>query len=91
MTRCSIKLRKSTLAALTAKPDMAEALVNWGNALLDQGGMKTGELRERFFAEAAEKYQAALAIRPDMPEVFFKWGNVLLEPRSDDQSPAPRN
>jgi hypothetical protein len=51
---------------------MAEALFNWGNALLDYGGTKTGEEADRLFAEAALKYQAALEIRPEMHEAFFK-------------------
>ena len=29
-------------AALALNPDMAEALFNWGSALLDQGGTKGG-------------------------------------------------
>jgi tetratricopeptide (TPR) repeat protein len=73
-------------AALAIKPDMAEALFNWGNMLLDCGGTKTGEEADRLFSDAAEKYQAALALRPDMHEAFFKWGNVLLQ--KGQSSPA---
>ena len=77
-------------AALEVKPDMAEALFNWGNMLLDHGGTKTGDEGDRLFKEAAEKYQAALALRPDMHEAFFKWGNVLLEQGTQkERSSAP--
>jgi tetratricopeptide (TPR) repeat protein len=69
-------------AALAIKPDMAEALFNWGSALLDHGGTKSGQEAERLFTEAAAKYQAAFVIRPDMHEAFFKWGNVQLEQQS---------
>ena len=65
--------------ALTIKPDMAEALNNWGNALADRARIKKGDEGDALFRHAAEKYKAALAIKPDMAEALFNWGNALLD------------
>jgi tetratricopeptide (TPR) repeat protein len=68
-------------AALTIKPNMVQALNNWGNALSDWARMKISEGAEAdlLFAEAARKYEAALAIKPDMAEALFNWGSALLD------------
>ena len=64
-------------AALAIKPDMHEALNNWGNALSDQAKTKSGEAADALFAAAGEKCAAALAIKPDMHEALNNWGNAL--------------
>jgi hypothetical protein len=68
-------------AALTIKPNMVQALDNWGNALSDWARMKISEGAEAdpIFAEAAKKYEAALVIKPDMAEALFNWGSALLD------------
>ena len=65
-------------AALEFKPDMHEALYNWGLALSDQAKGRTAEEADRLFARAGEKYQAALEIKPDVHEALHNWGNTLL-------------
>ena len=66
-------------AALAIKPDMHEALYNWGNALSDQAKTKQGEDADRLYVLAGEKYQAALAIKPDMHEALYNWGIALSD------------
>jgi tetratricopeptide (TPR) repeat protein len=65
-------------AALEIKPDMHEALNNWGAALSDQAKAKAGEEADGLFALAYEKYQAALEIKPDKHEVLNNWGATLF-------------
>ncbi len=64
-------------AALAIKPDMHEALNNWGVALTNQARTKTGEEADRLYALAGEKFQAALAIKPEMHEALTNWGVAL--------------
>lgn len=62
-------------AALTIKPDMHEALYNWGNTLLDLAELKK---KPELFKQSFEKYKAALAIKPDKHQALNNWGNALL-------------
>ena len=64
-------------AALKIKPEMHEALNNWGLALSAQAETKTGVEADRLFAQAGEKYQAALKIKPEMHEALYNWGSAL--------------
>ncbi|WP_165742046.1 TPR end-of-group domain-containing protein [Candidatus Thiosymbion oneisti] len=64
-------------AALAIKPDLHQALYNWGTALYRQAKTKRGAEADRLFAAAGEKYQAALAIKPDDHETLNNWGIVL--------------
>ena len=64
-------------AALKIKPDMYEALSNWGSTLSDQAETKAGEEADQLFALAGVKYQAALNIKPDMHEALYNWGLAL--------------
>src|SRR3989304_1706041 len=64
-------------AALKIKPDMYEALYNWGLALCKQAETKTREKADRLFALAGEKCQAALKIKPDKHEALNNWGLAL--------------
>lgn len=68
-------------AALSIKPNMVQALNNWGNALADLARLKIGEeaKADLLFAEAERKYEAALALKPDMAEALFNWGSALLD------------
>ena len=66
-------------AALDIKPDMHEALNNWGFALWEQAKTKNGEEAERLFVEAGEKYAAALDIKPDMHAALNNWGLALSD------------
>ena len=64
-------------AALAIKPDMHDALYNWGNTLSKQANTKTGEDADRLYALAGEKFEAALAIEPDKHEALNNWGAGL--------------
>ena len=66
-------------AALEIKPDMHEALYNWGYTLDDQARTKSGEEADRLFQLAGEKYQAALEIKPDKYVALHNWGKVLAD------------
>ena len=66
-------------AALKIKPDLHEALNNWGTALLEQAKTKSGVEADRLFRLAGEKYEAALKIKPDKHEALYNWGNALSE------------
>ncbi len=55
---------------MAIKPDMHEALYNWGTNLSDQAQTKSGAEADRLFTEAGEKYQQALAIKPDLHEAL---------------------
>ncbi len=50
--------------ALKAKPDMHEALNNWGTVLLEQAKRKAAEDAESLFADAKDKLLRAEAISP---------------------------
>ncbi len=58
--------------ALRIKPDLHEALNNWGNALLEQAKLKgaTSEA-DRLFGEAGAKYQEVLWIKPSDSVAHF--------------------
>jgi MinD-like ATPase involved in chromosome partitioning or flagellar assembly len=66
-------------AALTIKPDLHEALMNWGTALNTHARRKSGAEADALFAAAVEKYEAALAIKPDIYEALYNWGIALSE------------
>ena len=53
--------------ALTIKPDYAEAHINLGSALTEQGKVE----------EAIEAYNKALAIKPDYAEAYYNMGVTL--------------
>ena len=65
-------------AALAIKPDMHEALNNWGSALWMQAERQQGEEADQLFVQAGEKYAAALEIKPDAHEALYNWGNALV-------------
>ena len=64
-------------AALNIKPDMHEALNNWGVALGAQARKKDGAEADELFTAAGEKYAAALNIKPDDNEALNNWGIAL--------------
>jgi Plant specific mitochondrial import receptor subunit TOM20. len=65
--------------ALATKPDMHEALNNWGTALSDQAQTKSGKAADTLFQTAGEKYAQALTIKPDMHEALNNWGTALSD------------
>ena len=65
--------------ALEIKPDLHEALNNWGAALSEEAQVLTGSEQRAKFAKAYEKFAAALEIKPDMHEALYNWGNALSE------------
>jgi len=80
-------------AALAIKPDMHEALNNWGLALANRARRASDPAEvERLFQAAEEKYEAALAIKPDKHEVLNNWGNALGDraKRASDAAEAER-
>jgi tetratricopeptide (TPR) repeat protein len=52
--------------ALAIKPEMHEALYNWGTTLLEQARASSAAEADALFAAACEKYDQALAIEPDV-------------------------
>ncbi|MEG3841580.1 tetratricopeptide repeat protein, partial [Microcoleus sp. herbarium14] len=60
--------------ALTLKPDWADAHLQLGNALLDQGKQ----------VEAIKSYQQAIAMKPDWADAHWQLGNALLEQGKQD-------
>lgn len=60
--------------AAALKPDMHEALCNWGTALSDLAKLNNDEA---LYRAACEKYVRALAIKPDLHEALNNWGNAL--------------
>jgi tetratricopeptide (TPR) repeat protein len=61
-------------SALAIKPDMCEALCNWGLALQCLADIRQ---EEGLYAQSFAKYEAALAIKPDMHEALCNWGTSL--------------
>jgi cytochrome c-type biogenesis protein CcmH/NrfG len=65
-------------AVLAIKPNMHEALLNWGVVLATQAGIKTGAEADRLWLQAEEKYTAVLAIKPDVHQVYNSRAAALL-------------
>ena len=63
--------------ALAVKPDLHEALYNWGGSFATQAGTKIGAEADRLFDLADEKFRQALAIKPDDYETLRDWGSIL--------------
>ena len=65
------------------KPDMHEALYNWGTALtyLAKALWEAGEREEarRLYGEAFKRYAQAVAVKPDMHEALYNWGTALTD------------
>jgi tetratricopeptide (TPR) repeat protein len=72
-------------AALKIKPDMHEALNNWGNAL---SGLAKLQNAPDLFKASFAKYEAALKIKPDKHVTLYNWGNALLHLAQLKQEPA---
>lgn len=70
---------KKFAMAMDIKPDMHEALNNWGNSLLAQARRKTGADSDNLISQAIEKYDAALKIKHDKHETLYNWGNALSD------------
>ncbi len=66
-------------AALSLKPDLHEALNNWGNALSEASKHLPPAEAVASLQRAGEKYEQALAIKPDKHEALNNWGNALTE------------
>ena len=65
--------------ALSLKPDMHEALYNWGNALSEASKRLPPAEASASLQRAGEKYEQALAIKPDKHEALNNWGIALYE------------
>jgi Tfp pilus assembly protein PilF len=61
------------------KPDMHEALNNWGIALSNQARSRTGKEADDLFGQAYVKYEKALEIKPDKHEAIHSWGIALYD------------
>ncbi len=78
-------LRKQAIeryqAAVVAKPDLHEALDNWGFELSALARLSAGDPGEekRLREAAIERYQAAVEAKPDKHDALYKWGNELGE------------
>ena len=78
-------------AALRLKPDMHEALSNWGLALADQAQTRQGAEADALFERAGQKYDAALRIKPDMHEALYNWGATLVNQAIRSSEPKREN
>src|SRR5437762_11971915 len=65
-------------AALKIKPDMHDALNNWGAALVAQAQTKIGEEADKLLTLAAEKYARALKIKPDNRKSLEDWNKAVF-------------
>jgi tetratricopeptide (TPR) repeat protein len=65
--------------AVEIKPDMHNALRNWGIILRKLSDLHEGSEREALLKEAVEKFARAIEIKPDEHEVLDIWGAALLE------------
>jgi tetratricopeptide (TPR) repeat protein len=65
--------------AIAAKPDMHDALYNWGVALWDRAKLTSGTEAEALLREAEEKFARAIAVKPDMREALYNWGIALWD------------
>ena len=65
--------------AAKAKPDMHEALNNWGNALTQLARRSEGDAARALLQQASDKYAAALKIKPDKHTALHNWANALNE------------
>jgi Tfp pilus assembly protein PilF len=74
--------------ALRAKPNMHEAVNDWGNTLAERA-RRASKLEERapLFQAAEAKYEGALRIKPDYHDALTNWGNVLLERAQQTSDP----
>ncbi len=66
---------------LAIKPDLHEALTNWGSALTRLGWLVAAEEPDAvggYYEEAFKKYEQALAIKPDAYQALNSWGAALL-------------
>jgi len=61
--------------ALVTEPQNADALHEWGVALLELARLKNDEA---MYPEAIGKYEAALRARPEFPEALTSWGAALV-------------
>ena len=64
-------------ASTELNPKYSDAYYNWGNALSDLAGIKSGNEAEELYKEACEKYDKAITYKQDFYEAYNNWGNVL--------------
>lgn len=62
--------------AITIKPDMYEALTNWGIALSVLAKLKNSD---SLFQQSFEKHKQAITIKPDYHDAYNNWGVVLSD------------
>lgn len=70
---------KSYEAALRIKPDMHDALNNWGNSLTAQAKINTSADSDDLFRLGYEKYEFAIHLNPDSPKILYNWGVSLAD------------
>ncbi|MHB0998128.1 MAG: hypothetical protein ACYC27_02695 [Armatimonadota bacterium] len=64
--------------ALKIKPDMHEALNNWGLVLSKQADNKTSFEADELYMQACEKYKSSIMIEPNNHNAFNNWGLALF-------------
>ena len=60
-------------------PKHFEAHHNWGLALCQLAGTKSGSKAEKLYEEAFEKYKLTTMYKKDFHEAYNNWGNALKE------------
>ena len=63
--------------ALVIKPDMHEALFNWGTTLCHQAVTKPRKKADAVLLAACQKYEQAAAFKPDKQQTLLFWGKAL--------------
>ena len=76
--------------AAKTKPDMHEALNNWGNALTQLARRSEGDAARALWQQALEKYDAALKIKPDKHISLHNSANALNELAQVSESDTAR-
>lgn len=69
--------------ALELRPEMLEALCNWGNILSLEASTLSGKQRSKKILDAKEKYLRALELEPADSEVLYNLGLVLEQEAED--------
>jgi tetratricopeptide (TPR) repeat protein len=63
--------------ALELKPDLHEALYNWGTDLGNLAQTREGKEAEELYNQAFDKFQKAIDIKSDLHEALNNWGTDL--------------
>ena len=72
-----LKASEEYKTSLELKPDLYNALYNWGTDLGKLAKTKQGMEREKLYQLAFDKFRKSIYIKPDQHEAFNNWGAYL--------------